>query len=276
MRPVSPDSELRSSLHIAMANLLIALAVGLLYSLSAFSGPPLGGSILEIPLKLLFLAMVVLTLKNGISGVLLFLMLVDLFFREPQRLRGADLGAVYDASLAMLLLLSTARFRTVARSTGLPGLRSLLKAYFAGRHSPGRSTSTVSLDAAFACGTKAVVCVLSAWMFLSLIPSDTDAMATFRLRPNLLRAIIVALILTAVWLIGSITLNHLAWRTLSPAQARIYLRGVFLHWNHRDLRMIVLRKLKHRRRSAARSVKADSSKSVPSPTQESGGVSVHS
>lgn len=43
------------------------------------------------------------------------------------------------------------------------------------------------------------------------------------------------------------------WRHMNPAQARLYLRSTFMHYHYRDLRMIVLRRLKASRSRAAKS-----------------------
>ena len=52
------------------------------------------------------------------------------------------------------------------------------------------------------------------------------------------------------FLIIWIVVNELVWRSLSRQQASVYLRSTFVSWMHRDLRMIVMKRLKRKRREA--------------------------
>ena len=55
-------------------------------------------------------------------------------------------------------------------------------------------------------------------------------------------------LLFALFLPVWILVNESVWRSRSRRQASIYLRSSFLKWIHRDLRMIIKKKLKARRK----------------------------
>ncbi len=261
-------AENQTSAAMARVYLIASGAAALLLSMSVFSGPEVSELPFALPLKILFLAMVALTLKYRTSGVLLLLLVADLAIREPVRGERPAAGAFYDAVLAMFLIVTSARFRTCQKATGKPELAGVFRPLIS------RQPLSVPL-ASLATGARNVlVCVVSAWLLLAMIPPSDTAIQDVRLHPNVLRAMTVVLVLTSIWLVTAIVLNHLAWRNLSPGQSRVYLRSAFLQWFHRDFRLMIRRQLKLRQRRVRKSVEPPAL-SLHSPARQEPGHVTH-
>ena len=117
-----------------------------------------------------------------------------------------------------------------------------------------------------------VACSVLAFLLMSLVPVDTtftglNTIREFRRRPTGYRVIMSGLLLFSVYVLAWLVINEGVWRRLSPAQAGLYLRSVFLKWLHRDLRMVTKRRLKRRRRMARRS-KRTATKTIPNDSSE--------
>jgi hypothetical protein len=97
-------------------------------------------------------------------------------------------------------------------------------------------------------------CAVLAVVVISLVPQESVSLTIreFRLKPTGYRLIRLALGLFAAWLVAWIIVNEMVWRSLSPAQARMYVRSTMLQWLHRDLRMIILKRIKVRQQKQKR------------------------
>ena len=84
--------------------------------------------------------------------------------------------------------------------------------------------------------------------------AEFSTVRQFRLHPSGFRVLMMGLLLFVMFLPTWLLVNELVWRRLTRAQARMYLRSVFLKWIHRDLRMVIRKRIK-RRRARVRAIK---------------------
>ncbi len=216
----------------------------------------------ELPLsaKLFIIALVLLTLKHW-GGVLVLLPVqADLFFREGSRfagLRGPS-GIVF-VFIVVTVLMFVARQRQVLSQIVGGSVFNLLKdlsSRSTARHETAdeRSGSPLLLRMATSAirGVALLLCcTIAARVLLACLPDSRELQGNLRdlteIDPTMSAAATLVISLVATWLVVS----EIAWRHLTPAQSRVLLRSVFLKIHYRDLRMIVLRRLKQRRRRAA-------------------------
>ncbi|MCA9050517.1 MAG: hypothetical protein KDA89_17390, partial [Planctomycetaceae bacterium] len=76
-----------------------------------------------------------------------------------------------------------------------------------------------------------------------------DVKAEYRLYPHGYRVLALGLILFAVFLVAWLLINEETWRRLTSKQARLYLRSTLLQWVFSDLRSVIRRTLRRRRRT---------------------------
>ncbi|MEZ6130920.1 MAG: hypothetical protein R3C59_19800 [Planctomycetaceae bacterium] len=249
--------------------LILTAMVGLLFvwTLSATDD-------VSLPLRLIFLAVLVLTLNRWTAAVLLGLIQVQLLFLEPPAVGViAHIGGFLWIMLTLLLVLVVSRYRTLqdrTHSAGFAAIRHLFG------HGLNRSRTEAehewfnlltALKNLLSGVLKIAVCATVAAVVLNAFPVNPvpgERLYTYRefsLIPSGYRLIRLSLTLFAVFLVSWIVINESVWRRLSPRQASVYLRSTFLNWVHRDLRMVILKRMKIRRAKARK---------VPSMSRQDG------
>ena len=252
LRPSSAEHPFALTLQLS-----IFASVGALLMLMA---PELSWSI-----KLFMIALVLLSLKHWGGFLMLLLIQADLFLREGGQfagLRGAW-GIVF-VFVVVSVLMFVARHRHLLSQLAGGSVLTLLKDIFKppSRESdlasePPESPLLVSMVSSALRGvTLLLCCTLTARFLLGLLPNSREFQGDLReltdIDPTMSAGVTLVVSVVAAWLVVS----EIAWRRLTPAQCRVLLRSVFLKIHYRDLRMIVLRRLKQRIQRAAAKKKA--------------------
>ncbi|HIF00215.1 MAG: hypothetical protein ABGZ23_01500 [Fuerstiella sp.] len=267
---VRPDLQIMKA-----ANLLLVMFCGWFFLTFLYTG-----AVLNLSLKFFFLAILVLTLRRWTGALLLALLQVHLFFLEPHVVSSRSIvGEFVWVMATVLLMMAVSRFRTLQEIDKQSTVRRLLSSLTAGAAPmDGRVSPTMSRYSGAAMVTVGrsvlllVACSVLAYLLMSLVPVDTtftglNTIREFRLRPTGYRVIMSGLLLFSVFVLAWLVINEGVWRRLSPAQAGVYLRSVFLKWLHRDLRMVTKRRLKRRRRMARRR-NLTATKTIPNDSSE--------
>ena len=240
------------------------LQYGLTLQLSVFAA--VGALLLlmapEIPwsVKLFIIALVLLTLKHWGGVLVLLLIQADLFFREGRQVGGlrGSWGIVF-VFVVVTVLMFVGRHRQLLSQIAGGSVFSLLKDSFkrptveteAAWESLESSLLLRMASSALRGVTLLLCCTISARVVLGLLPDTRELHGNLRdlteTYPTMSAGATLVVSVIAAWLVVS----EIAWRRLTPAQSRVLLRSVFLKIHYRDLRMIVLRRLKQRRQRAA-------------------------
>ena len=252
LRRSSADRQIALTLQLS-----VFAAVGSLLMLMA---PELPWSI-----KLLIIALVLLSLKHWGGVMVLLLIQADLFLREGGQfagLRGAW-GIVF-VFVVVSVLMFVARHRQLLRQIAGGSALSLLKDIFkpSSRQMVPASEPPVSplllsmASSAFRGVLLLLCCIFAARFLLELLPNSREFTGNLRdlteIDPTMSAGVTLVVSVIATWLFVS----EIAWRRLTPAQSRVLLRSVFLKIHYRDLRMIVRRRLKNRVQRASAKKKA--------------------
>lgn len=265
--------------RVALAYLAAALFVAILFVPRVFAAEEAA-----LAFQLAFWVILALTLYRSVGSVLLIVTLAYLLWREPRGLLerdGVQVAMLSGLSLALTLLLS--RFRThmdLLELNGIPGIRTLwqrawpaLSGTQAGPYG-GDSTRRNPLDEATRRGGRGTdssceidepsswwielawiplslaASLILAWLVLSLVPLDLSSKRVLGLIPTGLRTIQLAFLVSITFWVVQVFVRELAWRQATPAQARLYLRGVTVAWMHRDIAWLVRGRRKLQKRSA--------------------------
>ncbi|MEQ9408137.1 MAG: hypothetical protein RIK87_10450 [Fuerstiella sp.] len=234
--------------------LLIAAFVAAAFVLTVYAGDNINAS-----LKLIFLAVMVLTLKRWTGALLLGMIQVQLFYLEtPSAGSGPELTNVLWVLLTVTLLMAVSRYRTLQdldQRPVLPALRRFLRTVSAGESTDTETSVSGNVRAVLMNCVRtllvATACAAMAIVLMRLVPltdmREFNPIREFRLKPTGYRTLMSGLLLFLLWLPVWLVVNEVMWRKLLPSQADVYLRSVFLKWIHRDLRMTVLKRVKMRR-----------------------------
>ncbi len=211
-------------------------------------------------LGLILLGIFALTLKRWTgAGLLLFSQIVMLNVEtQNNRQQSIELGIVW-VVLPILLILAVSRFRTIQERQSQSVLRTLAALTSAKSVPPNakavssvlRNFRLAMLDTLRTC-VVLIVCGLAALLVMKMVPiREVDicfnTIREYRLKTSGYRLLLLGLTIFAVYLVTWIGVSEIIWRMLSPRQASIYLRSVFINYYHRDIRMIILRRMKLRR-----------------------------
>lgn len=242
--------------------LVLSIGFGLLFLGTLHSGPNV-----NVAVKLIFLAVLVLTFKRWTGALLLAIVQLNLFYLEqPYFVPMSSVVGLVWIALTLGLVASVSRYRTLhdylPRTKGAGGVA---KDTSAGsdtlrRELPSRMAQCLPFMQGTLLRTILILasCTLAAFLVMQMLPlvytePGFDPVRELQLKPSGYRTLASGLILflcfLAVWLI----INEICWRSMTPAQASVYLRSVFLKWIHRDLRMVVKRRIKQRRVRVRRS-----------------------
>lgn len=236
--------------------LLLSAGLGMLFLSSLY-----GGDHISIALNLIFLAVIVLPLKHWIGVmVLLGLIQVNLFYLESRRaIPIFTLNDTLWVVISVSLLAALSRFRVLQeldRQSALTSMRYLVVDFVKGDQ---QTAEVIATNLVAFCRSMLkmlsviIVCGIAARIVMWLVPfhgpgSGFSTIRDFRIRPSGYRAIMLGLLLFLLYLPVLVLVNEVAWRSLSKSQAGVYLRSVFLKWNHRELRMIIRKRIKVRRK----------------------------
>lgn len=239
-------------------------AVNLLLQLSVFV---IVGALLLVlapegpwSIRLLLIALVFVTLKRWAGVLVLMMVQGDLLLREGRRISPMNsFEAVLFVTVVVGVLMFVARSRRrlleAARGSMIPQLTAMLSGPESEVNvSPPESAGVVAgrLLAAATRGLLMIVgCITLARVILARLPKNRDLNGSLRqvvnLDPSMAAGAILIVSLIAVWAVVS----EISWRQMTDAQARMYLRSSFVRAHYRDLRMIVMRRLKQRQKRIA-------------------------
>jgi hypothetical protein len=218
-------------------------------------------------LKLLYIAGVMLTLKRFGGVAVLLTVMMDLAVRERNEfpsMEAASAGVFAFVTLAVVILAFHQRV-LLQRLSGMSVIR-LARDFLSGAESqdvsrPARSTSGRTSSQVNGAATLLAMglatlqtlmrlgcCVMAALLVVMFIPRRREFVESVREVVSLDPTLQTASLLVTLLLLGMLVNSEVAWRQLSPAQARTYLRSISLKTLYTDLRMIVVRRLKQRRR----------------------------
>jgi hypothetical protein len=244
-----PDVDTPQSI---LLTLCVYTSVSLLLLLLAPEGP--------LSIRLLVIALTLLTLKRWGGVLILLLVQADLFFRESQRQSALSgpLGIVF-VVIVLLVLMFVASHQPLLQQISRRSVIRIVRDLLASSQQPESRPETIApskvvqrrLAAAIRGLALLMCCAAAARILLSLIPNNREFTENLRdlinADPSIAAGAVIIVAVVACWIVAS----EISWRQLSPAQARVYLRSIFLKAHYRDLRMIVVRRLKLRMKEIA-------------------------
>ena len=215
-------------------------------------------------IRLLIIALVMLTLKRWGGVLVLMLVQGDLVLREGRDmaiLNGS--GGVLFVLVVMAVLMFVARQRELLQQIARSSLLQVAREFLNSGEAPAESSQEFSVPAGriFSSALRGITllfgCVVMARVTLGMLPTNREVTAGLRdfldVDPSLRAGALLIVCLFAVW----IAVSEVSWRQMTAAQARMYLRSAFLKSHYADLRMIVRKRLKVRQqRLAAAKAKA--------------------
>ena len=209
-------------------------------------------------IRLLIIALVMLTLKRWGGVLVLMLVQGDLVLREGRDmaiLNGS--GGVLFVLVVMAVLMFVARQRELLQQIARSSLLQVAREFLNSGEASAESPKEVSIPAAriFSSALRGITllfgCVVIARVGLGMLPTNREVTAGLRdfldVDPSLMAGALLIVCLFAVW----IAVSEVSWRQMTAGQARMYLRSVFLKSHYADLRMIVRRRLKVRQQRLA-------------------------
>ena len=239
-------------------------AVNLLLQLSVFV---IVGALLLVlapegpwSIRLLLIALVFVTLKRWAGVLVLMMVQGDLLLREgrsisPMNSFEAVLFVTVVVGVLMFVARSRRRLLEAARGSMIPQLTAMLSGPESEVNvSPPESAGVVAsrLLAAATRGLLMIVgCITLARVILARLPKNRDLNGTLRQVVNLDPSMAAGAILIVSLIAVRAVVAEISWRQMTDAQARMYLRSSFVRAHYRDLRMIVMRRLKQRQKRIA-------------------------
>ncbi|MEZ6123041.1 MAG: hypothetical protein R3C49_07685 [Planctomycetaceae bacterium] len=211
------------------------------------------------PMNLIFLGLLILTLKRWTAALMLGIVQAYLYVQDVPSLHSDPVTLsveFFRILLITLMVLCVSRFRALNDGDD-PSILAPLKATLQGMVSRERAVvvsmrSNVQTFVGWMLRTVLLIslCAVVAETVLTMFPVDPRSGTTireFRLKPNGYRALMMSVTLFGLVLPLILLAGELVWRTMSAAQARTYQRSIFLGLLHTDLRMILFRRQKLRR-----------------------------
>ena len=204
-------------------------------------------------IRLLIIALVMLTLKRWGGVLVLMLVQGDLVLREGRDmviLNGS--GGVLFVLVVMGVLMFVARQRELLQQIARSSLLQVARDFLNSGDAPAEPPKEFSVPAMriFSSVLRGIAllfgCVVVARVVLGMLPTNREVTAGLRdyvdVDPGLAAGAMLIVSLFAVW----IAVSEVSWRQMTAAQARMYLRSAFLKSHYADLRMIVRKRLKVR------------------------------
>ncbi|HQX52697.1 MAG TPA: hypothetical protein PLY87_08655 [Planctomycetaceae bacterium] len=228
---------------------VIAAATGLLVLLA----PNLPWSI-----RLLLIAIVLLTLRFWGAFAVLIAVQLDLLLREPPRsstFQGPVGMLTVFLIIALLMFINRNREllkRAASRPLSVIWARIVAAVKGEPTFEPARAIREIPrmLGGLIRGGAILTSCVFGSRILLNMLPGrrtlSKDLQQWFLEDASVARSSLLLVLVAAAWIVC----NEISWRQLTHDQARLYLRSVFLVIHHADLRMVVRRGIKLRSRAA--------------------------
>lgn len=218
-------------------------------------------------LKLLYIAGVLLTLKRFGGIIVLLTVMMDLGVRERSEfasMEAVSAGVFAFVALAVVIFVFHQRL-LLQRLSGTSVIR-LARDFLSGAESPD-STRTKShtsemqpsdgnpAETLLAMGLSTLqtlmrlaCCIMTALLIVMFIPRRSEFVESVRQVVSQDPALQIGSLLVTLLILALLVISEVSWRQLSPAQAKTYLRSLSLKTLYADLRMIVVRRLKQRRK----------------------------
>lgn len=226
-----------------------------------------GNPDLNLAMNFIFLAVFVLTLRFWTGALVFAFCQAELLFGD---FRTTDPAIYLDgwilSGLSFLLIAVLSAFRTLQERDSVAAYR-LLRSWFptgnqdsatadqAEENRTEQATAEVGrlVRQMLRTGALLLACGLAAWIILSLFPTrrtvtGLNTISTYRLRPAGHRMIVVGLTLFTVFLLTWTLVNELTWRKVTRGQSRVYLSSMMLKTLLPDLRMVIRKRIKLRRK----------------------------
>jgi hypothetical protein len=218
-------------------------------------------------LKLLYIAGVLLTLKRFGGIIVLLTVMMDLAVRERNEfpsMEAISAGVFAFVTLAVVIFVFHQRL-LLQRLSGTSVIR-LARDFLSGTEStdvsrPGSSTSGMTRTGVNIAATlldmglatlqtlmRLGCCVMAALLMVMFIPRRPEFVDSVRQVVSLDPTLQTASLLVTLLILTMLVISEVAWRQLSAAQATTYLRSMSLKTLYADLRMVVVRRLKQRRK----------------------------
>jgi len=236
--------------------LLLTIMLCMMFSAVLFPGVEV-----RLSLTLIFFAVMILTLKRWTAGILFALIQLHLYYFDPRSLTGLSPNAGLTCEIpAILLVVVISRYRVLQELDPNSGLAFLNRI----RTMLGES-QIQHRRLLFSNLRSLAIQLLKTFLFLTCcggfalflmmwVPppqfEGVESRREFGLHPSGYRAIKLGLTIFFLFLIAWVVVNEIVWRSSSRQQSSIYVRGTFLNWLHRDLRMVVVQRLKRKRKKA--------------------------
>ncbi len=204
-------------------------------------------------IRLLIIALVMLTLKRWGGVLVLMLVQGDLVLREGRDmaiLNGS--GGVLFVLVVIAVLMFVARQRELLQQIARSSLLQVAREFLNSGEAPAESPKEFSVPAGriFSSALRGITllfgCVVVARVVLGMLPTNREVTTGLRdfidVDPSLTAGAMLVVSVFAVW----IAVSEVSWRQMTAAQARMYLRSAFLKSHYADMRMIVRKRLKVR------------------------------
>lgn len=259
MRPEHDDSPIIPELitDSAAAALILQLSVlAVVAALVMMLAPETPWS-----LRLMVTALVLLTIRRWGGVLVLILVQADLLLREGRAFRaltGAS-GVIWVFTVLIVLMLAARNRQLLVRFAGESAIhltkRLLQPQDLDLSDDPPQKKklhlmTRICISAAYGL-ILLLSCVLVSRALLNLIPSNRQLTATLReylsFDATQSGAVFILVLVVTVWLVAS----EMHWRQLTVSQAGMYLRSDVILSLYRDLRMIVVRRLRERQKRFA-------------------------
>jgi len=203
-------------------------------------------------IRLLFAIALLLGLVRSSAAILLVLVQIDLALIENDLPFQISLVLnVATTLMTVLLLMAACRLRSAQELTGSLSYRRAFGSLWGG------SRSLAERRAAEPVGAEGISVMTWLWsmllmsvsgLMLVVFPEQSLSVMEYGLTPVGMRCLQIGIVLVIWYAVLTIPLSELWWRRLSPDQAGMYLRSLFLGWSHRDFRMVVRRQVRRSRR----------------------------
>ena len=220
-------------------------------------------------IQCLFVLLVVLIPWHHSAAILFFMVQATLLLHEaPIGWRKIEYNPFIVSLFALVFIALADRFRTSWKTIGDGTVRGLYTALlkFGESRAMGETQANVdeysSTDPTASAGAfllriarmvgLVIITVFIAFALLVSVGKQPTAYAEWVLRPQELQAITLGLIVILTGVFFSHLVSLFFWRTLTPTQARVYLKSALADWLAPDAHGILRRKLKLRRRHQKR------------------------
>lgn len=223
--------QLANRYHGGYALAAVLLAWGMTFCIAGLSSY----------LALLFVLNTLLyPLHRSMLLVLGIVLSLSLFLEVADRRGGLDAGDCVAGLLACCLLNTLGRWQSWWETNGVQA--SSFGALMGNVGKRLRSPAMFQWLEPVWIGLVAVVCLSAATGLLLWVPLNRNAVIEYRMFPPIFRLVQLGSLLLVAYVVYTVIAYELAWRRMTPGQARIYLRGTLFGWLGSELRRIARRR----------------------------------